>query len=269
MFSQTLHLFMIIQEKEAGSQVDKQRLKVEAEQICSFINMELKTYIYDSENETFMQAFQSLSVGNDDVIWYYYSGHGRNSGNGWPSFSNETFSFVLSDIHESLIKKNARLTISMYDCCNYGQTTQPWTATQQNEQAVSAKNLQLAYYLLFKNTKGNIMLCSADEAKLSYGNTALGGFFTHSFIENIRTLVIENQEIIWVNLLQKTKAYTNTMCENYAQTSQNPKFYTKIVTEKFEGDITEILAEPIILINRDFDNTTNKLQNLYNNLISE
>lgn len=230
-YAQKIHFIMVIMDAP-GSRVDKEKMTTEVEKIGRACNMTVEKYIYTREQENeYKSKINSLSASSDDVIWFYYSGHGSNSGNGWPTFGNnvqETY------VHEKLKSKNARLTVTMYDCCNQGQTTTTYTP------ATKTLAPDIAYALMFKKSKGDVMICSSSDNLYSFGSEATGGAFSSSFIfamSNISLSSSEEQKRIWYNVRDLATTNTNAMCvqNNWVNRNQrkeqNPKFQINLITE--------------------------------------
>jgi hypothetical protein len=125
---------------------------------------------------TALQAtIQNLDVGKNDVIIFYYSGHGGNlAGSQWPAmkFLDNLVNFgVISD---TLRAKGANLTLALVDCCNnYSRQMKqiPLLHTR------NANNWQV----LFQKS-GHIVASAASPGEYSVGYDTSGGAFTQQFL---------------------------------------------------------------------------------------
>lgn len=130
----------------------------------------------------------------------------------------------------------------MYDCCNHGYVE------NQNSDSIIAVNLnnenispEIIYVLMFKKTKGDIMMWSSKKGYFSYGQKETGGFFTSSFLQaldiKINLSTQEKQQHVWQNIANVTKKLTDDMCINYRtkqrndKFEQNPQFRLNVATE--------------------------------------
>lgn len=236
-FAQKIHFIMVIQESAPGSREDKTKVLRDVNNIARTCNMDIQTYVYSKEQATSLSAIiPTFTAGSDDVIWFYYSGHGANSGNGWPLMNR---SVKQTDVHNTLKTKGARFTLTMFDCCDIGATT-----VSQRTPTLSPL---ISYTLMFKKTKGDIMSCASGADMYSYGLRETGGFYTTSFFESIEAAPIaseNDQKRIWHNIFQETYKRTNQYCVRYAdkvgknnnnQYEQNPQFQINVVTTPYDG----------------------------------
>jgi len=163
------------------------------------------------------KTISDLSVSSDDVVFFYYSGHGANlrGGDRWPVMGVEGQTganhLKLSDVEKALQSKNPRLLITMADACNKfisgaGVTQR---GRKEEQKAIGFKKLFLSY-------KGSIIASSSSPDQFSYGDPQNGGGFTRQFLrvlnevqassnpnwESIKTMVTKD---IPVNTPQKVQ----------------------------------------------------------------
>lgn len=222
--AQTIHFIGVFQSHGApGSAKDKEIMPRELERISRATSMRVEKHIYeDGQVNAFKNKINSINPGPNDVIWFYYSGHGSNSGDGWPTFGSANIKE--SYVHEKLKSKGARLAITMYDCCNIGPTNSGVGVR------TSGGNESSIYTWLFKNSKGSVKACSSSGGLLSYGNADVGGFFTSSFLKSIWDLNLEVSEAdrIWDVLADNTKRSTNAACSAHGKRPQQPQFDVEV-----------------------------------------
>ncbi len=221
-----LYAFIVVMTNAPGTTMDDIRINAEVQDIAEVTRLELeKFYFKSSDAADIRRKVESLRCSSEDVILFYYSGHGGNSGDGWPTFSAQTKE---TEIHNILKGKGARLTITLYDCCNGGPTTQRPNVLP---------GVLTAYTLLFLNSTGDIKACSSSDGKPSYGYPNIGGFFTASFLKAIRDVPVANQaqqQRIWSNIKNLTYSGTNRLCQQNNEPPdndhQNPKFAINVTT---------------------------------------
>jgi len=126
------------------------------------------------------KIIDGLSVSPDDVVFFYYSGHGANPGGGdrWPLMGVERSGgnlLKLSAVKDALQRKNPRLLITMADACNVFVPG----ITQRGR---TEKNQPIGFKKLFLNYKGYIIASSSVPEQFSFGDPQSGGTFTRQFL---------------------------------------------------------------------------------------
>lgn len=165
-----------------------------------FIDDEVATQSYLENN-----VFNNLSCSANDVIWYYYSGHGQNYDT-WPRSAggnvNETW------VHNQLKSKGARLTITLFDCCNWQEPEVPAPK--------SIRRKSQFYKFLFLESKGDIKIASCESTQFSFGSDATGSLFTNTFVDQLRTY--SN----WNEVLDKAKSETRDAASKMKNNDGSP-----------------------------------------------
>lgn len=210
LFSQKLHMIVIVYpDDNVGVSKDKENILTFANEVCSQTELTLNKIEKDNsltENQ-FESIISNLSINSNDVVWVYYTGHGKNFDT-WP----KTFGggLALSSVHKILKETNARLTISIYDCCNYSEPE----IEAPDFTTADISNIQK----LFLSCSGHIIACSSESTQFSYGSSNAGGIFTNSFIDAFNT---ENDT--WEKILNESKSTTSIAAINIGKT-QTPKY---------------------------------------------
>ncbi len=169
------------------------------------------------------EKIASLQVSDKDAIWFYYSGHGLNSGKSiWPQLLiSGRKTLYLNGIHKELKEKNARLVITVGDCCNIG------SGFDANNMFVSAKappinkNLQK----LFLSAKGSVIVSSSKPGQSSMYCENTGGYFTSAFTDIFTELSLETNinKVSWEVLMKKTKSLTERIANAFDH-NQTPQY---------------------------------------------
>ncbi len=154
-----------------------------------------------------------LTVRPDDIIFLYYTGHGYNVGGRTDRFpllmlTKDPACFDqnigLLSIHERLRHKNARLCITLGDCCNNIATS---TRGMVGRRALlrglklNDDSLNVAYRKLFLATKGDILVASSQPPQQSCAHPDSGSFYTRAFDEALDLASHYNRTISWETLL--------------------------------------------------------------------
>ncbi len=189
--------------------------QIELKNIAYHSGLELKTYIFKDEraNSNFIEELKDLPVEADDVILFYWSGHGfrtnrKDEGdNPWPSFSfdGENVGFDLQELTEFLACKHPRLLISMADTCN-NYIPDLWAppllaVKMKKREPVSA---QPHYYRLFREASGVIMAAGCLPGQYAWAYIPIGSIFTLSFLDALRDLTVQDEDVCWEVVFEKT-----------------------------------------------------------------
>lgn len=217
----TIHLIMVYETEDAniGATADATLMKAQVSNIAQITNMEVRVHEFDRRDSQIAGFLTSFRAGQDDVVWFHYSGHGANAGNGWPQYTDGTSRYPQTEVHELLMRCGARLSITMYDACNIGPTEDAWARTN------SMPGNQLT--MLFKKASGDILISSASDAEYSWGSPQTGGFATTSLTRAINQVDFTPQDTprtLWTKVLNKMKRETNAMCQSINKRPQNPKW---------------------------------------------
>ena len=246
---QTLHAVVVIQENVEGSRFDKERIENFLEEVanCGAVDVNLNVY---SKSEFRPNYISSLDVDSDDVVWFYYSGHGSNAGDGFPMYNTPVGSISQVIVHDAMGRKSPRLYLTTFDCCNIG-TTASRSSHENRTLGLTEEGMSVCerYQLLFNNTHGDLIMASCSDGQYSYGSNEFGGFFSSSFFESINHVGLQTNEMrknVWKNILIRSRKDTNLFCEQNGKEKQNPKFRGNVSTNpnlesSVNDDPTEIL----------------------------
>ncbi len=137
--------------------------------------------------EAILDYLHNLSIESDDVILFYYVGHGYRTSfktSVWPYLylCSESKGLNLDTIIEGVIAIKPRLALIVADCCNNvmdDETDAPW---EKNVQAVLQKrSLQEGYRRLFNHSKGIVICCASSLGEYAYcyknGHVFTGAFW--------------------------------------------------------------------------------------------
>lgn len=138
-------------------------------------------------------VIRNLSCGKDDIVVFYYLGHGGRAQIGkeeiasynqkypWPDLAfnkantNESINgLTLNAIHSSLKQKGARLTVTIGMCCNAhsSQYKKHGTSTQSKRYKIVSKRFaKKVGQQLFLKAKGDVLIASAQPGQFSYGGS--------------------------------------------------------------------------------------------------
>lgn len=250
--SQTLHAIIFANTKcpgeEPGSMgigpsvtCDYQRMKIEFETMASFLNYKKDFQWYEGSPNHFCRtnlesALNNLSCGKDDIVIFYYSGHGGRS----PKETKDPFPWMqlvvdpyrtawnasqyysLSQVLKRIEAKQPRLSIVLGDLCNSLSNAIPQKDVPEMKGATKMSKAPCDFYRdLFLKVKGSIIASSSKPGETSSAYED-GGAFTICFTEVLQIMVSDNMEPDWELLLEGTKLRTQNKTRNRKAGSQTP-----------------------------------------------
>lgn len=272
--------------------VDFKRMELEMTTIAKSIGYTLKKYNYYGNPDNFNRdkletALTNLSCSSNDIVFFYYSGHGGRAMNETTKFpemclfvNRENFKsdsqlYPLYDVYERIRKKNPRLTIVMGDLCNSIMKGFYRNDNHNSKGAtILSKGTCDVYKNLFLNVKGGLIAASS-EPKYTSGCYIFkegdkwyhaGGYFTHSFLCLLQYCVGEGKNVSWESLMDGTITLTRDLTkekkdENGDPCPQTPIYLPDVVSVQApaSGDNINVSPQAPALSN---DAATNQRDNL-------
>ncbi len=232
--------------------IDLKRMEVEMTAISKSIGYSIKKYFYYGDAARFNRdnlesVIDNLNCGPDDIIFFYYSGHGGRAENENTQFPemcltvNEPLTrssqlCPLHNVYSRLRNKNPRLTIVMGDLCNSiirGYKRNDNLASKGA--TILSKGAYNVYRNLFVNVKGGLLAASSQPGHTSGcyqihedGQTyEAGGYMTHSFLTMLQYCVSQSREVSWDGLMKGTITLTQELT-SAAPTPQTPIYKSEI-----------------------------------------
>ena len=202
----------------------------ELELIPQYTNLKLKKYYLtgsDFSGNKLRNTIRNIHCTGNDVIFFYYLGHGfryNNQTNQWPNifvgYNNNITNSQLRNtsipfqwIINQLNSKGARLTITIDESCN-SKINIP-TPVEKEIKGLGSLALNIRnperYKELFEYSKGTISASSSKPGQTSVVSSDDGGYFTESFLEELKEQTAISSSADWRTLLEKTKERTATL----------------------------------------------------------
>ena len=185
-----------------------------------------------------------MQVGPQDVVFFYYSGHGARSPGDktrWPqlAFKDEKqqttvkTSISLYKVDQILAAKNPKFRVVLADCCNSIVPTLPAKSISKDPTRVENPQARIrAYQQLFAQPTGNI-LCSSSLPGQPSKATVNGGAFTIAYLDMLNQITKGNTQAHWNFLLEGTKAYTKKIA------GHEPQFEIKIENQPYSQPLLD------------------------------
>lgn len=211
----TLHAIIVSDTNDgsvgASVQIDQRRLQGLVKSISEYTRMALIPH-YISGNQlnraNVERAINSVSdVGSDDVIFFFWSGHGFNdekSNSKYPTMylGDWQNTLGLELVANMLKQKKPRLLIVIGDTCN-----KPMGGSRGEEIARGEKDEN--YKTLFLNYRGTILASSSIKGQYSYGNNQSGGLYTSAFLSSLSKELASSGTPNWKTLMGHANAPIN------------------------------------------------------------
>lgn len=252
--SQTLHAIIFANTKCPGEKpgsmgigpsvtCDYQRMKIEFETMASFLNYKKDFQWYEGSPNHFCRtnlesALNNLSCEKDDIVIFYYSGHGgrlpKETEDPFPWMQlvvdpyrtpwNASQYYSLSQVLKRIEAKQPRLSIVLGDLCNSLSNAIPQKDVPEMKGATKISKAPCDFYKdLFLKVKGSIISSSSRPGETSAAFSD-GGAFTICFTEALQIMVSNNMEPDWETLLEGTKIRTSKV----TQGKQNPIYEAQL-----------------------------------------
>lgn len=245
--TQTLHLLLVSDTSDPyigeSCTANAKRMNTVANEVAQQTGLQLQVHELKGgllKGAIIPQWFAEIQPDSNDIVWFYYSGHGinRRPESNWPSLlAGKGGAVFLPKLHEQLVAKGAKLTITTADCCNiatgsFGKlSTIAMAAIIRREQSSSTlDSTQVAkrYQELFLNQQGDILASGCLKGQQSYASPLLGGFYTLGLAESLYSITHRsNLKPAWVTLLEEARQLTQETAETENRI-QVPQFQTRL-----------------------------------------
>jgi hypothetical protein len=215
-FAAELHAIVVCDthaiDLEEGVEHDYKHIKKELKAIAKAtgLNLSMQTFTGHCVNSQFFNTVKKLKANPDDVIVFYWSGHGTrflDQEDPWPYFDFEYDDDLQSllDVTHELMKKKARLVLSIADCCNDFHEIVPDHYPMKAKALKPSKNSESGYRKLFLEARGVYIATAAlpgeasialDEEDEEIGVPG-GSFFTNAILETVHSEVNKPNDLSW------------------------------------------------------------------------
>ena len=260
MYAKTIHWLTFIDTTDRNvGEIDKSSRQLLYSRWIDLVNTTLKDNgysvniidIYDSKTtpENCQAIVKGLNCGAEDIIVFYYIGHGtENTGaSKYPLMLmgqiNASKFIPLSWVHNTLKNKGARLTISIGMCCNARQGVagriEPTFGANYGNTYVSEEQSN-CIKKMFLNYQGDVLITSASPNESSWAcRTTIGptDYFTFSLLDQFNNELPEMSNPTWDSMMQSIKEDVYNSVRNcvgiqrkYPGTTQTPIWETHLTS---------------------------------------
>ena len=273
--AKTFHLILFCNTTDekigASCERDHNLVYQELSTIADYLDYEIKYYDYYGQNcsrENLLGLLADLSCAPDDIVMFYYSGHGVHAAADPGSYPQMLLKYnayqqdkfvPVRTVKESLEKKNAQLTIILTDCCN---NIADWVSAKGYFDGMGRsseiKEVEAKYYRqLFTQQRGSVIITGSKKGQFSLCDKN-GGFFTLSFLAAMDQVGLGKIAPDWNQVLKSLSASTMNISNN----RQEP--FGTVNVSKINGTI----ANPVVnTVGSSSFETTTRAQKLFKSLI--
>jgi Caspase domain len=185
-----------------SSVIDRDATLKTFSEIAEFLEIQFNPVVIsgkDFSKVNVENAINSLRPGKQDIVVFYYSGHGFNNlkeNYVFPYLDLRDKSFQMwggqytmniEAIYQKLKAKGARFNLVISDCCN----NDPSQSSNMSSEGATTRTSSIGWnkdncLALFMNPKPmSLLMTAATRGELSAGNPADGGIFTFNFRESL------------------------------------------------------------------------------------
>ncbi len=235
--AQTLHALLVIdtndEELRPGPTRSLDKLSRQLKAIAHHTGLNVHKIILKGHQFTkfrLTQAIQQLKVGQDDIVFFYFVGHGfryKNQRDQYPMLMVGRNGFdrpqhagmPLREVSQQLRNKRGRLTIVIGECCNTKIGVHAPVDRNFKPNYMSVFNPRPDNYRkLFKDARGSLLMTSSKPHRPSW-MTPTGGYFLEGLLNTFNKIVSENNltNVRWDTLVNRVQ----DNAQKYAQSRGN------------------------------------------------
>lgn len=182
-------------------------------------------YIYPESYcspENLKKVLKNIQCQSDDVVFFYYSGHGVRSMNDTSPYPQMCLGLPLREqarmisvegVDRAIARKNPRLRFVLTDCCNStSEFVAPKLEISKGNSTINSQK-EGNYRKLFLNKYGNVIMTSSKAGETSSCNMQIGGFFTYCLLAVMENAVNQNVSD-WGRILHAVQESTVNVSSN-------------------------------------------------------
>lgn len=213
--AQTMHTMLFVNESEPKREIDRTQDSKNMQRFFSDIarNLNYRNSMHNHTGAEFTTAYidreiDNLNVGRNDVVVFYYSGHGANLRNDkWPTLDLLDKPYWSSRILARLNTKcaNAKLVLFITDCCNSYINSGITPTSSFNP--VDDNNV-VKLFTGFKGKK-KVIITAAKPGQSSVSDLRYGAWFGISFRQAVKENTSnDSSNPTWEKVMQDARRLT-------------------------------------------------------------
>lgn len=187
-------------------------IDAEMDRIASHTELERQTYLFEGERvvpELVLEAISQMHVEADDLIVFYFSGHGFRSFDMESPWPNLLFPFdeaiSMEKVGRMLEAHKPRLLILLSDACNnyLPGFLAPKLVAKGVRNIVDEDSVKQNYKRLFLEVRGTIIATAAKAGEISWA-LKKGSLFTIAFLNQLNHAILSLSPIGWEEIFELT-----------------------------------------------------------------
>ncbi|MEJ7740703.1 MAG: caspase family protein [Chitinophagaceae bacterium] len=211
--------------------------KLSQEMNFNFIELIVQGEDYGKDN--ILGAIDMLTPGNNDIVVFYYSGHGfsyeKDASKKYPQVdlrshpASDKIDVInahtenLADLFEIVKRRGARLNIVIGDCCNslieFKRKVKGGSAALRKEKQEPVIINKETCEVLFCDYTASILVASAGKGEYAVSDDKLGSLFTYNLSKSLKMLMKKDVDksagLPWGTLLEETTDKTLDLSKTY------------------------------------------------------
>lgn len=217
-YAADLHLILIgdtaSKDLESSIYLDLEAMERHASEISRYTGLKVRTQHITGRTAVaaeILAAVNRLETADDDVIFFYFSGHGYRTpskgDNPWPNlyFATNQTGVDLLEVAEVLNNKKARFKLVLADCCNNSLPDHlaPPVLKKQIEAKAVDRKIRQNFERLFIDKKGLVLIASSKAGQSSWSINKFGSLYTgaynevfNSFVKHLRSDLVDWQTVL-------------------------------------------------------------------------
>ena len=213
-YGQTFHTIIMVNKEEPNRQVDRtadfNNMSTFFTKIAQSLGYKNNMLRYSGQNfraTNALESIESLNVGFNDIVVFYYSGHGANwDDDEWPHMAFLDRQYGETTIYNKLREKcgNAKMILCISDCCNMDSE-----GARREKRTYSGFDPALTKKL-FTDFEGHrsFEISASIRGQYSYSNRQTGALFGIALREAVTSALTGKIQPNWIYVLEKAKSLT-------------------------------------------------------------
>lgn len=251
----------------AGVKLDYENFLMETAILADQLGYDRKMYAFPHETctrENLYNVLNQLQCSPDDIVIFYYSGHGGRNPDDKSEFPQmclkynyyQQSNFVpVHEVQKRLANKNARLNLILSDCCNVADAGISAKLIEAPSRGATTSESDVAERMrkLFLQAKGVLTFTGSQVGKPSYGPDDIGGLFSVCFWMTLHSVGKGEVAPDWETVVDTTKKLTAYVSKN----GQHPLAQNNIVAATPSTNVQPATTTVAVTPNPNPVNATN------------
>lgn len=188
-------------------------------------------------------AIKKLKPGKNDIVVFYYSGHGFTDRNyekkdypfmdlrdptKRPRPDARTQTLNIQDVYDSIVKKGARLNLVLSDCCNDTIEAKKTKGVKlPGQKGMTSKNFENVKALFMNKTPMSFLMTAASKDERAIITPDYSSYLTNFFIESLKTFLSpEKSAPSWFQVFGDAQKQTRLYADK-VESRQTPRLLAR------------------------------------------